>query len=464
MSGNGSLSSADLELQRLLQLPTESEIFDRTTATQDNIAMVFEHKFHEVLRFCNTWGKWFHWDESRWKEERTLLAFHFARLLARKHNPEMNKETAKASFARGVETMARASRTFATLPEQWDCNSKLLNTPQSTQDLDTAILRPHAKSDHITKCTRVAPASGPHPIFDMFLRDITLNDDALAAYHQRALGACLSGAIQDNFLLFWYGTGQNGKNTLGDLVEWILGDYAKVIPSETLMVDRHGPRHPTDLANLRGVRLAISSEVEEGSYFNEQRIKQLTGDAMIPARFMRQDFFEFQRTHKHLVYGNNRPMLRVVDPAMRARLHIVPFKAHFPPEARDPNMADKLKAEAPQILQWLIDGHEQWAEDGYLKKCSAVQEETNAYFEEQSTPDMWIAECCLVDEMETCSAKELYASFKQWKEERGEGVMAMGRWSQWMGQRYQRKNWSGRSAYKGVTVLQRSSVNNAGNA
>src|SRR5262245_33816214 len=155
-------------------------------------------------------------------------------------------------------------------------------------------MRTHRREDYITKVTRVSPRLGPKPLFDKFMWDITLGDHDLIDYHQRSLGATLSGATSDHWLLFWIGMGGNGKNTLGDLVGWIMGDYAKVIPTETLMSVR-SQQHPTELANLRGVRLAISSEVPEGLFWNESRIKSLTGDTMISARFMRGDFFEFPR-------------------------------------------------------------------------------------------------------------------------------------------------------------------------
>lgn len=424
----------------------------RAQATEDLVALEFEGKFREQLRYCDAWGQWLHWNSSKWEADHTLLAFHHCREVARSLNETDGKAApSKASFARGVEAFAKASRTFATTNADWDRNSWLLNQPTGTVNLRTFAEYPHVKTDYITKCTRIAPADGPHPVFDLFMRDICLRDEALIQYHQRSLGACLSGAIQDNFLLFWYGTGQNGKNTFGDLIAWILGDYAKVIPIDTLIANKNNS-HPTTLANLRGLRLAVCSEVSEGAYWDEARVKSLTGDTEISARFMRQDFFEFQRTHKHLVYGNHRPMLRIVDPGMQSRLHIVPFKAHFPPDARDPDMRRKLEAEAPQILTWLIAGHERWLEDGYLKKCLAVQAETDSYFEAQSTNDMWLAEACVSDGEAQESAKALYLSFKLWKESRGEGVQSQTRWGEWMGQRFVKHFSSGRVWYSGVAL------------
>lgn len=433
---------------------TSRQIGQIMALTQDNVTARFEHLHKDRFRYCDAWGKWFIWDKSYWYTDRTLLAFHYSRMLSRDMNEKSKINAATASFARGVEFLARTSRSFATEPRDWDRNSWLLNTPRATMDLKEDTSWPHRQSDLITKITRVSPEDGPHPIFDRFIRDITLEDAALAQYLQISLGACLSGAIQDNFVLFWFGAGQNGKNTLGDLICWILGDYAKVIPPDTLISQKQSHGHPTELANLRGIRLAICSEIAEGSYWDEVRIKSLSGDAQISARFMHQDLFEFDRTHKHLIYGNNRPMLRIVDPAIKSRLHIVPFKAHFPPEARDPQMAQKLRSEAPQILQWLIDGHSLWLESGYLKKCSAVQEETDSYFDAQSTPMMWVNERCSTggDDL-SGGATMLYKNFKEWKEQRGEGAMSQSRWGEWMTSAGYRKYKShGTTTYRGIEL------------
>ena len=72
-----------------------------------------------------------------------------------------------------------------------------------------------------------------------------------------------------------------------------LGDYARVFPAEVLM-EAQGERHPTELAQFMGVRFALTSEPASSATWNDSRIKSLTGDATISARFMRGDFFEFQ--------------------------------------------------------------------------------------------------------------------------------------------------------------------------
>ncbi len=159
------------------------------------------------------------------------------------------------------------------------------------------------------------------------MMEITGGDEELIRFLKVALGACLSGAVEDHWLLFWYGVPRAGKNTLGELVEALMGDYARTIPTSTLMSKKF-EGHPTEMANLQGIRLATSSELSDGDHWNEARIKQLTGDSTLSARWIGGNFFKFERTFKLLVYGNYRPQLRSADEVC-ARLKIVPFNISF---------------------------------------------------------------------------------------------------------------------------------------
>jgi putative DNA primase/helicase len=134
-------------------------------------------------------------------------------------------------------------------------------------------------------------------------------------------------------MLFWIGDGRNGKNTLGDLVLDALGDYARKVPASTLMAKQH-EGHPTEIANLKVIRLAMSSEINDGEHWNEARTNEVTGDATLSARFMRCDHFTFERTHKHLIFGNHRN-------AIQSRIQIVPFKASFK-DKEDPDLPRRL--------------------------------------------------------------------------------------------------------------------------
>ena len=120
----------------------------------------------------------------------------------------------------------------------------------------------------------------------------------------------------------------------------------------------------------------------------------MTGGDRISARFMRQDFFEFTPQFKLLIVGNHAPVLANVDDAARRRFNIIPFTSK--PEHPDRQLEQKLKAEWPQILQWMIDGCLDWQANG-LSRPAIVRAATEDYFNEQDFLGQWLSERCRVE-------------------------------------------------------------------
>ncbi|HYN51770.1 MAG TPA: DUF5906 domain-containing protein, partial [Thermoleophilaceae bacterium] len=102
----------------------------------------------------------------------------------------------------------------------------------------------------------------------------------------------------------------------------MMGDYAQSVPASVLLESRNG-EHPTGLAGLRGARLAVGSELPAGKTWNEETIKGLTGGDVMPARFMRANYFEFVPQCTLIMQGNRKPSVKGVDEAMRARMVLV---------------------------------------------------------------------------------------------------------------------------------------------
>ena len=140
---------------------------------------------------------------------------------------------------------------------------------------------------------------------------------------------------------------------------------------------------------LRGARLVTATETEEGRRWAESRIKQLTGGDTVSARFMRQDFFEYRPTVQARHRRQSQAAIRSVDEAIRRRFHLVPFAVTIPPEERDGELAEKLKAEWPGILEWMIEGALEWQADG-LQPPQAVREATEAYLAAEDAIAAWI--------------------------------------------------------------------------
>ena len=393
--------------------------------TEDGIALAFAERFRDRLLYCHSTGAWFAWTGSSWRKERTKLAFHWARDLCRELNAEANVALSKARTAGAVETFAQADRAFAVTNEIWDREAFLLNTPGGTVELKTGALRDARPKDFMTKETAVAPADPLHgdgcPQWLAFLDQATQGDKELIRFLQQISGYCLTGDVREHALFFIYGPGGNGKGVFLNTIMKILGDYATTAAMDTFTASK-GDRHPTDLAKLMGARLVSASETEEGRAWAESRIKEMTGGDRISARFMRQDFFEFDPTFKLLIVGNHKPILRNVDDAAKRRFNIIPFIHQ--PEKRDQQLEAKLKEEWPAILRWMIDGCLDWQRHGLVRPAS-VGKATDEYFSSQDLFGQWLEECCELhpgkdNRLET--AADLFASWKDFAESHGEDV------------------------------------------
>jgi putative DNA primase/helicase len=219
-------------------------------------------------------------------------------------------------------------------------------------------------------------------------------------------------------MCFAHGTGANGKSVETSTVAGIMADYHVTAPIEAFVASTTD-RHPTDMASMRGARLVSVTETEEGRSWAESKLKALTGGDKISARFMRQDFFEYVPQFKLWIAGNHKPQLRNVDEAMRRRLHLVPFTVTIPKHERDQKLAEKIKAEWPGILHWLIQGCLEWQHTG-LEPPDAVRDATAEYFSAENAIEQWLEECpsMRLDAFTLSSA--LYRSYKDWIEARGE--------------------------------------------
>ncbi len=305
--------------ERALQLQTGLGML-----SEDELALRFVERFGNDYRSVPGWG-WVHFEGTHWTRDTRLRHFDDARGICRELGAVADrgaadaKRLAAAKNVAAVIQLARADQRIVILPEAFDCDRMMLNTPTGVVDLRDGSMRPHAR-DYLTKRTSVAPTFAVAPAtWLQFLADVFGGDDDVVAFVRRLFGYVLTGETREQVVLVFHGDGDNGKSTLLDIVLGIMGDYAIKVPSAMLMAQR-GERHPAGVAGLCGVRLAVANEVSEGEHWDEGRVKELSGDMKLTARFMRQDFFQFDATHKFIIAANHRPQVRTIGPRDAAPL------------------------------------------------------------------------------------------------------------------------------------------------
>jgi putative DNA primase/helicase len=407
--------------------------------TEHAVAKAFAVRFDGRVKFDYQSGSWLTYTGTHWARQSTGLVSHYCREMA----AAVARKCQRAGFIAGVERLAKTDPIIATDSTFFDHDNYLFNCPDGTYDLRDGTRREHMPSDQLANIAEVAPAApGDYgERFPQFLNEVTQDDSEMSTFLQVSLGACLSGALENHHLMFWVGNGRNGKNTLGDLVMEVMGSYARKIPNNVLMKSKN-ERHPTEIADLKGARLVVASEIDQGAHWDEARINELTGDTRIKARFMHCNPFEFNRTFKILIFGNHRPRLQSATDAMRSRLKIVRFGASFIGR-EDPDLPAKLRAEKGNVLRWLMDGHQMWIEMGKkLPDFAAMREELEDYVDAQGAVKNWIDEALIIDldgGSAWLKASEGYLRYKGWKEQRGEAAFSMTVWGDEMSKCFKKR-------------------------
>jgi putative DNA primase/helicase len=415
--------------------PSDSADGERPPAFSDiAIADRFAAKHAPRLRYCAAWGKWLEWDHGRWRPDATLNVRNLVKLVCKEvasecAKPKIKVAIASAKTVAAVERLVQADRALAATTEQWDTDLFALNTPAGIVDLRSGEVRASDPLAYCTKMTGVAPDGRCSiEVWLAFLKRVTGGDESLVEFLRRMVGYALTGSTEEHALFFLYGTGANGKSTFMNAIAGCLGDYHRTAPIETFTATNHDS-HPTDVAGLRGARLVSATETEEGRRWAEAKIKKLTGGEPIPARFMRQDFFEYVPQFKLFIAGNHKPGLRAVDEAIRRRFNLVPYTVTIPPDERDSGLADKLKDEWPGILAWAIDGCIDWLERG-LAPPQAVTAATAEYLEGEDSLSAWLQEAGERDPTAFEESTALFGAWKAWATRAGEWVGSQRKFSQ----------------------------------
>ena len=227
-------------------------------------------------------------------------------------------------------SLATSEPNIPLLPEHLDRDPFLLNVKNGTLDLRTGRLREHRREDLLTKIVPVSfDTNADCPSWRRFLGQVFAADSELIEYVQRLFGYGLTGDVREQILPIFWGRGANGKSTLINIILSMLGEDYAVKASRDLFMSRKSDSHPTQLARLFGKRIIVCTESQEGGRLDEGLVKELTGGDRITARRMREDYWQFDPTHKPILVTNHKPEIRGTDEGIRRRLRLVPFTVRF---------------------------------------------------------------------------------------------------------------------------------------
>ena len=232
--------------------------------------------------------------------------------------------------------------------QSWDLNRYpcLLNVLNGVIDLRTGELLPANLNFYFTQQAPVEYKPYVRSLkFEHFIEEILpYTRHAVLRY----LGYCLTGEFREQKALFILGSGANGKSTLLNVMDTLLGrDYTDTCPieffSDKVIKTKSSPTPERSiLINRRFIQV---DEIKGGEVLDAGEFKLLTGSNSIPCRRMyKSPEVITNPTHKFIFSGNYLPELKgnAEDGGLIRRLMVAEFPRKFAPEEKDVYLIDKL--------------------------------------------------------------------------------------------------------------------------
>jgi putative DNA primase/helicase len=394
----------------------------------------FAKDHFKTTRFCHDRREWLVWNGAVWKRDavgavyqrcgNTLRSVELQATELKDDNERrdwlrhgLNSESEPRM--RAMLNLAEKQPAMAVSVAELDSDPMVFNVQNGTIDLNQGVLRGHRAEDLITKISPAAfEGEADCPRWNRFLLEVMGGEIELIEYLQRAVGYTMTGHTKEQVMFMLHGGGANGKSTFLETLRFVFGDYAAVADFNSLMVTKNsGPRN--DLAKLQGARFVTASEADENSRLAEVLVKQITGGDTITARQLYKEYVEFIPQYKLWLAMNHLPSIRGTEHAIWRRIHLIPFEVQISEEQRDRVLLEKLKSEAPGIVNWAVEGVRSYQKIG-LNPPAVVTEATRKYREAQDVVAQFLDEKCIVDGQGRTGGRSLYTAYKKWSLAAGE--------------------------------------------
>ena len=305
--------------------------------------------------------------------------------------------------------------------DAFDSQTGVINTPDGIVNLASGDVRPTTYKDMVTKMTNAGTGEYATPIFDKFMQQIFPGHPELISFVLRLMGYSMLGTISEQIIIMLFGqggqsNGANGKSVLVELYRQIMNDYAVTIDPEVVTYQRSKMRdsnQDSQLANTKGSRVIVTSELERGAKLSEAIIKRLTGGETITARRLYERPIQFKPTGTLWMTTNYLPTVKGTDNGIWRRIITVPMTAHI--TKKDPHLLDKLMTERDGILHKIIEGALEYQKHG-LQIPQIVNDSRQAYQEDMDTVGQFLEDMMIVtnEKRDRVTNEQLYGIYDQW--------------------------------------------------
>lgn len=322
---------------------------------------------------------------------------------------------------------------------KWHCQSVVMSKKLVVDNtkvvfgncvLDVVTRKMHKFDKKFVQVTRVSydyePGKRVYMWYD-FLNSV-LPDKTLQKVLQMFLGAVFVNRYEQKIetMLILLGTGANGKSVIQETVRGVLGDE-NVSKSGLKELCHQGAVGDQTIMLINGKRLNYCSEIQTGEFdTNSDRLKAMISGEPVYGRRLYQDRAEAKNIPLIMANANRMPTIKDKSYGMMRRITVIPFDVTIPEERQNPHLAYELRDEYPGIMNWILDGRDMLADNGYkipqLVDGETVVKDSIAKF---SAPVTFMRmqgflpkfENVEVEPMRVMALQDLYEMYVRWAEE-----------------------------------------------
>ena len=362
---------------------------------------------NEICKFCNEELMLYAIGITDEDKRRKFIDFINNKLGNRKFRDSMQKDVADKLAIRA---------------ERFDNDPYLLNVKNGTINLRTMEFKQHDPKDYLTMQTRAEFSDEAEDSkWNEFIKAITEQNEQKADYLQRALGYSISGENTQDCMFILYGKStRNGKSTLLNAIQYLLGDYSTVTKTE--LITRTGrttaDAPQSQLASLKGKRFVTMSETQDTNKLNEAAIKQYTGGEEITARELYERRIVFQPQFTLWLSCNILPEVRDRSIFASDRVRVIELNRHFSEAEQDRTLKQYFRSQKAMkaILTWLLQGYNSY-KIKQLKISEELKQATRKYERDNDLVRQFLEDRTVPVDEGYVKAKSLYEAFKKWGEE-----------------------------------------------
>lgn len=439
------------------------------TQTEYDIAMVLYtlHKDDYVCVSIKHSG-WFHYNGNRWKKDdcgvtlKKYISKELANMYLHKKisidsemlrhdadsveykklkflsdsiNDLIKKKFKKPGPKSSIMTEAEELFYDETFLEKLDENPYLMGFNNGVVDFKEKIFRKSRPDDYLSMSTKIDyPVDISEKLhikaeIDSFFRQL-FPIESLRKYMWEHIASCMLGTNLNQTFNIYTGTGANGKSKLIDLLSKCFGEYKGVVPLSLITQKRASiGSTSSEIAALKGKRLAVMQETSKGDTMNEGIVKEITGGDPLQGRFLFENMITFIPQFSLICACNSMMDVNSNDDGIWRRLMVCEFLSKFLAEPY--NNLDKFPREsypyqfpidkeidrkftiwAPVLAHMLVNIC--FVTGGNVTFCKEVTSASDKYREGQDYFAEYIKEKLIKDPNGSLKKAELTEDFKQW--------------------------------------------------